>query len=56
MIKRVMINWLLPVIIDLAIQAIQSLAIRSDNDIDDKIVNEVAKNKDKLIEEIKTNL
>ena len=56
MIKKILINWLLPLVMDLAIQALQNLSRRSDNTIDDKIVEEILNNKDRLIDEIKAGL
>ena len=56
MMKRVLINWLLPMVMDLAIQGLQRLSARSDNEIDDRIVAEILNNKDKLMDEIKAGL
>ena len=56
MLKRVLINWLLPMVMDLAIQGLQRLSAKSDNDIDDRIVAEILNNKDKLMDEIKAGL
>jgi len=54
--KTILIRWLLPIIIRMAIAALKRLAQKSDNEIDDKIVNEIAKNEQKLIDEIRVNL
>ena len=56
MMKRILINWLLPMVMDLAIQGLQRLSARSDNEIDDRIVAEILNNKDKLMDEIKAGL
>jgi hypothetical protein len=56
MFKKMMINWMLPLVVDRAIEALQSLARKSGNDIDDNIVAEVKRNKQKLIDEIKATL
>ena len=56
MMKRVLINWLLPMVMDLSIQGLQRLSARSDNEIDDRIVAEILNNKDKLMDEIKAGL
>lgn len=54
--KNVLIKWLLPLVIDMAINALNSLSRRSDNEIDDYIVAEILRNRDSLIAEIKANL
>ena len=54
--KAMMIRWLLPIVIDMAIGALTRLSMKSDNSIDDKLVGILVDNQDKLIDEIKTNL
>lgn len=54
--KKMIINWLLPQVIDLAIAALVKLAHMSDNTIDDEMVGTLIANQDKLISEIKANL
>lgn len=53
--KKLLINWLLPTLLDALIGALQGLSKKSDNTIDDALVATVAANRDKLITEIKSN-
>lgn len=54
--KKMLINWLLPAFVDMTIHALKSMAAKSDNTVDDMLVDTVARERDKLIAEIKANL
>jgi len=54
--KMMLIKWLLPLVMDLILQAISTMARKSDNTIDDAIVAKFAENKDSLVSEIKRSL
>ena len=56
MIKKLLINWVLPTVLSALLEALKRLAMKSDNDIDDHIVAEIAKNQDRLVAEIKASL
>lgn len=53
--KKILINWLLPTIIDALIGALKGLSKQSDNTIDDALVDTVAANRDSIITEIKNS-
>lgn len=54
--KKLLINWLLPTVIDALIGALKSLSAKSDNTIDDKLVMTIEANRDSLIQEIKDSI
>ena len=54
--KSLIIKWVLPSVIDFLIAALKNLAMKSDNQIDDALVNTIAGNRDRVIEEIKQSL
>lgn len=54
--KKILIKWLLPVVIDLVIDVLEKLALKSDNAIDDRLVNVIRDNKANIISEIENKL
>lgn len=56
MIKKFLINWLLPMVIDQLIAALKSLSMRSSNTVDDALADTVERERDNIINEIKANL
>jgi len=54
--KTFLIKYVLSHVIDLAIEALQRLAHKSDNSVDDLALGIIVANRDKLIDEIKSNL
>lgn len=54
--KMLLIKWLLPLVMDLLMQAAANLARRTSNTIDDEVVAKLTANKDSLVDEIKRNL
>ena len=54
--KKILINWLLPVIYDALIAALSGLSKKSDNTIDDMLVGTVIANREKILDEIKASL
>ena len=54
--KKFLINWILPAVIEMAISALKRLASKSDNQIDDAMVDVLAENEQKIIDEIKASL
>jgi len=56
MFKRLFINWVLPGIYDALIQALMDLSRKSDNTVDDEVMNVMHDNRDRILDEIKSNL
>jgi hypothetical protein len=54
--KKYLIKMLLPMIMNMLIDALQSLSRKSSNTVDDLVVGVILANKDKIIDEIKLNL
>jgi len=54
--KKFLINWVLEQVIDLAIAALKTLAMKSSSGVDDALVNTVAAEKENIISEIKAAL
>ena len=54
--KKRLIKWLLPLVIGKAIEALERLALKTSNDIDDSAVRMIKKNKNALINEISNYL
>ena len=56
MIKKMLMNWLLPVVIDTLIAALQMLSKKTTSAVDDKVVDTVMAERDQIISEIKASL
>lgn len=56
MIKKLLISWLLPIVIDYTIEAAKEMVSKTDNTFDDDLVNKLAENKESLIAQIKETL
>ena len=54
--KRLLIKWLLPYVIDMIIKAMVVLVNRSSNDIDDQMVDVLIASRDKIEEQIRLEL
>ena len=54
--KLFLIKWILPTVIELLIRALQGLAHRSDNTIDDEMVGTLIANKQKIIDSVRIEL
>jgi len=53
---KLLITWLLPTIIDTLINSLKILSVKSDNTIDDKLIEIISENRDSIINEIKEEL
>ena len=51
--KMLLIKYLLPFIMEEIVKILKQLAVKSDNTIDDRIVAEIEKNKDAIINAVK---
>ena len=54
--KKFLIGWVLEQVIDLAISALKTLAMKSSSQVDDKLVTTIAGEKESIIAEIKSSL
>jgi len=54
--KKVLINWLLPHIIDVLIDSLGRLARKTSSEVDDALVATISLERDKILAEIKSNL
>lgn len=54
--KALAIKWLLPIILDMVISALQRLAHQTDNTIDDELVGTLIVNKSKIEDTVKSEL
>jgi len=55
-VKKLIISWVLPAILDALINALSDLAKRSDNSIDDMLVGTLIANREKIQAEIQGQL
>ncbi len=56
MFKRLLINWVLPAVMEALISALVRLADKTETQVDDKVVDAILKDKDAIISEIKASL
>ena len=54
--RKFLINWLLPTIYDALIKALIALSKKSDSKVDDIAVEAIASNREEILEELKKNL
>ena len=56
MFKKMLMNWLMPMLLDTLTSALQSLAMKTSNTVDDKLVATVIAERENIIAEIKASL
>ena len=53
MIKKMLMNWLMPMLLDALTSALQSLSAKTENTVDDKLVATIIAERENIITEIK---